>query len=277
MWDGLLSLVGRKVVIMPHDYFGLGNRIKFLASYHVNFGLDGVTLFWSRKGWVDRPFSDLFHLDSIQGFRERAVPRCRLIPMTCYPCAPEFRSRGYWRLHVGSHEVPKDMFMAAGGAQIPVVDFAYERTPPALVAKYSKFFNLLRPSPAVQTRIEEVPLGEQVVCVHIRNSRDPRDRKDVAELDRFRDIMKSYSNTTAFFISTMDPAVSRRFQADFPGRVYELPGKDHRSMVDAVADIYLLSRGRELIASPGSTFSEVAWWLGGCGQRVLHMPRSYTQ
>lgn len=32
-------------------------------------------------------------------------------------------------------------------------------------------------------------------------------------------------------------------------------------MIDATADLFLLSKGQVLVVSPGSTFGELAWWL----------------
>ena len=48
-------------------------------------------------------------------------------------------------------------------------------------------------------------------------------------------------------------------------------------MIDAVADMWLLGRGREMIASPGSTFSEVAWWWSGARIPVKHLSPEYNQ
>ena len=39
-------------------------------------------------------------------------------------------------------------------------------------------------------------------------------------------------------------------------------------MFHAVADLYLLSQCDEAIYSCGSTFAELAWWLGGCKAKV---------
>jgi hypothetical protein len=54
----LLRLARKKVLLIANDYVELGNRLKFLASYHVNFGLHDSTLFWPTKEWVDASFSE---------------------------------------------------------------------------------------------------------------------------------------------------------------------------------------------------------------------------
>ena len=48
-------------------------------------------------------------------------------------------------------------------------------------------------------------------------------------------------------------------------------------MVDAVADMWILGHGREMIASPGSTFSEVAWWWSGARMKVKQLASEYNQ
>lgn len=43
-------------------------------------------------------------------------------------------------------------------------------------------------------------------------------------------------------------------------------------MIDATADLYLLSKGDYLFFPNGSTFGEVSWWLGGGQQKVIAIP-----
>jgi len=107
--------------------------------------------------------------------------------------------------------------------------------------------------------------------VQIRISLDKNDTANVPRADSYLRRMKAFPPDTRFFISAMDETVSAIFRQAFGDRVVELPGKQYRSMIDATADMYLLSQPGTLIASRGSTFGEVAWWLGGGQQRVVQI------
>lgn len=45
LWILILKVFNKKVGIINTNYMGIGNRLKFFASYHVNFGLENTTLF----------------------------------------------------------------------------------------------------------------------------------------------------------------------------------------------------------------------------------------
>ena len=42
------------------------------------------------------------------------------------------------------------------------------------------------------------------------------------------------------------------------------------SLIPAIIDMYLLSRCKEIVITPASTFSECAWYLSGCSARIFH-------
>lgn len=266
-----------KAIVIAQDYFGLGNRIKMLASYHANYGLEDTTLYWCTTGWVNRGFEDLFSLQGIPTLRTRNVSTSKWVPLLCCPTKREFKDRGYWRLDIGEGEIPSDYMISRNGQSFPAVDFAFERTPRNVIEKFRPFFDNLKPSAAVQERIDESRFSEDVVCVHVRNSLDKKDHKDVADLETVMSEMSKFPDKTKFFISTMDASISDLFRNRFRNRIKELDAKNYKCMIDAVADMYLLGIGRELLVSPGSTFSEVSWWLGGCKQRIVQMECDYRQ
>ena len=60
----------------------------------------------------------------------------------------------------------------------------------------------------------------------------------------------------------MKPEIAALFHSRYGDRLVELPRKNYSSMIDAVADMYLLGECEELVCSPNSSFSEVAYWWG---------------
>jgi hypothetical protein len=276
--DFVLRLMRKKVIVITTDYVGIGNRIKQLASYHICFGLNNTTLIWNKQGWVNKGFDELFQLEEICGFRALNVSMPGLWPIVIsYPARPEFKERGYWRFFVDMNDVPESFNITRNGSTYPVIDFRYHNIPDKLIHKYREFFSRLKPSSAVNRRLKELNITNEIVCVQVRNSKDKKDHARVPEIGSFIKIMNTYPSDTRFFISAMDSSYAIAFTKVFGDRVFELPGKDYRSMVDAVTDMYALSMGRELILSEGSTFPEISWWLGSCSQPVTIVPVSYKQ
>ncbi len=39
LWIPILKVFNKKLVIINTNYMGIGNRLKFLAAYHVNFDM----------------------------------------------------------------------------------------------------------------------------------------------------------------------------------------------------------------------------------------------
>jgi hypothetical protein len=264
--NAICRVARRKVVVVSNS--GLGNRLKRLASYHAYHDLKDATLLWNSRGWVTAPFQDLFSLEGIEGFRSYAV-NARLAGYA-YPPLGHGDS---WRLQVDPAEVDDSFLIERNGRKFLAIDFRYEAIPARTREKYLSFFSKLRPSHAVQRRIDGVHLDPDTVCVHVRNPVKASDAKlHCADVDWFLAKLAEYPRSQKFFISTMGKENSEPFYSTFGDRIVELPDKNYDSMVDAVADMFLLGMGKEIILSSGSTFSEVAWWLGGCSQRVVVAP-----
>jgi hypothetical protein len=231
----------------------------------VNYGLSNTTLFWNRRGWVKCRLSDVIEIADIESFREyQMIPNRLIPPIICHLSKKEFRERGFWRLAV-DEDLPEEFYIVRSGRRFPSIDFRYEKTPPREIGRYREFFERLKPSAAVRQRIDQLAVSEDYVCVQVRNSLDKNDYKDVAAISSFIARMSQFPSHTRFFLSTMDESISRVFRNEFGGRVYELPNKNYKSMIDAVADMYLLSRGGIYLVSPGSTFGVVVGGLSSTG------------
>lgn len=271
-YRSLFRALGKKLIIINIDYMGVGNRLKLLAIYDRSYGLDGATLYWNRKGWVNCSLGEIVDIDGVQGFREYAIRENPFVPpIITHPEKPTFWERGYWRFDVGD-ELPDSYLITRGDRTFPSIDFLYERTPEPYLSTYRAFFLRLKPSSAVRRRIEQVNVTREDVCVQVRNTVDEGDRANTPLLESYFERMRAFPDDTRFFISTLHESFTERFRAEFGGRIVELPNKDYRSMVDATADMYLLSMGHTLLPCAGSTFGEVAWWLGGGLQRVVEVP-----
>lgn len=128
-------------------------------------------------------------------------------------------------MDVGENEVDGDLLTAANGVTFPAIDYAYERIPKAVIAKYMGFFGLLKPSGAVQKRISQVAIGDDVIRVQIRNSTDANDHASVPRISSYIQTMSDYPPSAKFFLSAMDPSIGRYFIRLSRTGVLSFPGK----------------------------------------------------
>lgn len=158
------------------------------------------------------------------------------------------------------------------------VDWWFNRIPNDVREYYKEYFDMLMPSRSVLDRIgRDGSEYVNAIGVQIRNTDMSEDKKDVASLESMFRTMEVFSRERIFFVSCMTKEVSKRVHDRFGDRIVELKNKDYSSMVDAVADMWILGHCSEMIVSPESTFSEVAWWWGGCNANVTMVRAEYNQ
>lgn len=286
----LVSLMGHVWFGLKHeaylplngDWYGLGNRIKGLANFY-QLGYRKFTILWNTKSWVTDSFDHLFVLSgcSVREFtstdgkyRLYAKTFRRFLPLGVVKEEAPFWSFILPKKYCRSEFKHKWSFSEKATYS---VDFRFNKIPEDIRDLYRPFFRALQPSDAVKERIATCELQPNIVGVQIRNTGDKEDKKDVCSIETIYAAMEKEQEGTMFFISAMNAEISAMFKERFPGRVLELPNKQYKSMIDAVADMWLLGQCSKMIASPGSTFSEVAWWWGGAKIPVVHLKTEYNQ
>lgn len=247
---------------------GICNRIKRLFSA-LRFNVDWekpLDFYWSQGELTNRAFYDLFKFDLFE-FNE--IPcKIKMNKEDEYDVAADLS----WRLEIKDGEVPTGFTQAypKDDASKEYIDFEYNRIPANVMQVYMKYFNALMPSDIVQKRIDSIRLPDNCVGVHLRPGRFwneyGRGNKDSIEL--YIDEMRKFPNNTLFFLAAANEVFAGQIKRVFSDRIIELPDKDFQDAIDAVAELYLLGKTKILLATGGSTFSEVAWWLGGGTQQV---------
>ncbi len=281
----LLKLLGWAYIPYHQDFNGLGNRIKGVVNFY-SYGHRKFLMLWQTKGWVSSPFDDLFSLEGCtikeinEGLRYTILGKVlrRFLPTGIITTVHPFWSYRLPDDFTDNHFVHEWSF--AKGHPIYSIDWRYNDIPNILRERFRPFFEALRPSTKVLMRLKafESTYGNtNYIAVHIRNSNLKEDAKDVCSVSSILEVMKRFPSETKFFISAMTPDVSKEIHATFPNQILELPNKDYSSMIDAVADMWLLGQGKELICSPSSTFSEVAWWWGGAKAPTIMLNSEYNQ
>jgi hypothetical protein len=162
------------------------------------------------------------------------------------------------------------------------IDLEYERIPSYFRALYGELFRRITVRPEIAAAVNEwaaANLDAAVIGVQVRTWRDDarRHRKyHLPSLRRLSRLFDSSSNARFFVVSDSDdivPMLAARYGAH---RVFGYPRTTSRAdswsvstgVQEDLIDMLLLARTERLFASYLSTFSEVAWWLGGTKARV---------
>lgn len=267
-----------KVAYIPYnvDFMGLGNRIKGLANFYA-YGSRRFFVLWRTEGWVTAPWRDLFALNWGWLFELNESMAYTLIGKIFrkwLPLGILSPQTPFWGWVLPTKNRTEKYLVdwySAGklfGRRYSI-DFQFDKTEQKWQDFFVPFFKILEPSDKVRARIDEVRIEPGMVAVQIRNSNIKEDTAGVATLEHIIEAMECYPQDTKFFISAMTAEVADRFHSHFGSRVKELPNKQYKSMIDAVADMYLLGECAELVCSPNSSFSEAAWWWGlGRGKKI---------
>lgn len=127
------------------------------------------------------------------------------------------------------------------------------------------FREIIRPTEEVILRAQEI-IGDSKpeFTVQIRRT-DHQVAIARSPLDLFLKII-SETDSDQFFLATDDEEVKSIVTSRFPGRAITNPSEADRGstagLIDAMAEIYVMSRTKRIYASAGSSFPVIAAWLG---------------
>lgn len=256
--------------IALRDTQGMCNRIKvFFSSLRFDANENEVVhLYWPIKGMLHTPFFNLFsfNLMNIKEHNEPFISKDSEKEVN-------LSKKRVWRLDVDKDEVPAGFTKAYPKTKTEreeCIDLEYNRIPMNVRIAYSKYFDALQPSDSVKLRINQQILPNNCVGVHIRLNEEwtAWNRSRGSGTKQFIRVMKKYPADTLFFLACCNETVAQEVKHAFPNRILELSQKDYVGDIDAAADLFLLSMTNELIVTFGSSFSEVAWWIGGAKAKV---------
>lgn len=273
-----------RIAYIPYvgNYYGLGNRIKGLSNFYAR-GYRKFLMLWNTESWVTERWDRLFSLRgayvcAVYPGKTGCYALLRFVLRRFIPVGVVRDEVPFWSFALPPHLQREEMRHIWHFSRRPTysIDWWFDRVPNDVREYYKPFFAALKPSRDVEERIRTCKVGD-AIGVQIRNTDLSEDKKDVASLESIFRLMETFPQNRKFFVSCMTEKVSKSVRARFGERVFELVDKDYSSMVDAVADMWLLGCCPEMIVSPESTFSEVAWWWGGCTSRVTMVGAEYNQ
>ena len=272
---------------------GLGNRLKNIVScmkLSDEYGLP-INIQWAKKPFVcNCDFNDLYE----NNFSINNLSNIKIN----YPFGPFER----WRLYVSDKDnipnnftkVKKDIcgYTLSGNINYTkFIDLEYNRIPDNLKNQYINYFKSLKLKKEIRDKIEVFSsnyFNDKTISVHIRSW--PRtkfwniykERSKKVKLEKFINEMEKYEDYN-FFLATDNDEVKKTMKEHFKNKIltydrkYNLCDKDgnqmNRNTVDGIQDdlveLYLLSKNNIIIGSHSSTFTEVAWYLGGCTENIV--------
>ena len=130
---------------------------------------------------------------------------------------------------------------------------------------------ILEPAAHLREKIDrfagEYHIGQDSLAIQVRRHhsycRVIAPSRYCAEIERHIQIKQP----NVIFLSSDDEAIELYLKTRFPIITYPKESYENVASLasgDAVVDLFLLSLAGTLVTACGSTFGELAWWLGGC-------------
>jgi hypothetical protein len=182
-----------------------------------------------------------------------------------------------WKLLALPDDLPENFGKAYESKTGKTIDHEFDRIPLALRKEYLTYLTTLMPAEFIRNQVGEFAkqFDEKTLSVSIRSwSEDKQLSAALFSLESvYRDLDAEEDAT--FFVCCDSEEVLEKIRQRYRARVITYP---HRvkagdrltkiGMQEGLIDLLLLSRNSRLKASPYSTFSEMAWWFGGCKASV---------
>jgi hypothetical protein len=292
-------------LVVSTETGGLGNRLKSWVST-MRLGAD-ARVHWAVTKNMPAAFGDLFvnpcAVDAVpNGAATYCSWRLAILPQD----EPQLPA-GFATVGAGSHPLvrglgkawwsltgertdryrfmvfPKQHSRRSTRADARHIDLEYERIPQYFRDVYGELFRRIEVRPEISAAVDQwaaANLDADVVGVQVRTWRDDARRHRKYHLTSLRRLLQLIDGAGggARFLVVSDsddivPMLAARYGAQ---RVLSYPRRtsradswlEPRGITEDLIDMLLLARTRRLFASYLSTFSEVAWWLGGTAARV---------
>jgi hypothetical protein len=180
-----------------------------------------------------------------------------------------------WRLDVDAEEEKyiKDY---------KTIDFLYEKTPDYFIKKYSKIFCDLNVNPQILDTVEKFSEEwDNFIGLHIRSWYCQRNSWHSVPI--FEEKIEKLNQDKKIFLCTDNLSVSDYFTSKYGDRIVKYPQTLYNSItkaesgynhdvsdnVNALIDMLLLSKCSTIVGTFASSFTECAWWFGGCKSNVI--------
>jgi hypothetical protein len=290
-------------LVVSTETGGLGNRLKSWVS---GMRLGDARVHWPVTSNMPAAFGDLFVNDCAVAEVPQGAATYGSWRLAILPQDEQYLPRGFATVGAGAHPLvrglgkawwrltgertdryrfmvfPKQHSRRSTRADARHIDLEYERIPQHFRDVYGELFRRIAVRPEIAAAAEHWAannLADDVVGVQVRTWRDSPRRQRKYHVPAWRRLIEMLDAApTARFLVVSDsdeiaPLLAARYGAR---RVLGYPRTTSRAdswltprgIVEDLVDMLLLARTQRLCATYLSTFSEVAWWLGGTKARV---------
>ncbi|NTV49860.1 MAG: FkbM family methyltransferase [Geobacteraceae bacterium] len=177
-----------------------------------------------------------------------------------------------------------------GDNQSRTIDFEFLNIPQPIIAVLRKQFSQIRFNneimDRVNARLRELP--DQFVGVHARTWFDePERRLKWFDFDAFVTVCSRFQDKE-IFVTCDDPDFIDRLSRAMNKKLITMKGSGRRvpkpwqqnsreEMLDDIVELLILSKASQLVLTAMSTYSEVAWYFGGCTDEVYFADPDFRQ
>lgn len=263
----------RKIYIVPDG--GLGNRLRAIVSgIFLAREIDAVPIIvWHRDSLCNVALDLIIQTDKLPAriitppeHAYRAlyeIPRRRNLMIPALLAPMKFSLRFYDEVNLRPYcdDCPAllELVKKTGGKSLFFSGQEFYDFPREL------FREIICPTNEVISRATEILAGRNPeFTVQIRRT-DHLIAIERSPLDLFLNIIRQ-KGSLPFFLATDDQEVKRIVTSEFPDRVIINLSEANRGssdgLIDAMAEIYIMSLTRRIYASAGSSFPVIAAWLG---------------
>ncbi len=271
---------------------GLCNRLKCLVSCSriaKKYNRE-LLLYWPENLACGAKFNDLFE-DKIKSISTKDLERLEKEKNYFFysdknnlilPNKEKEVITDTWRFCLFEEEISKNFSMEVPPKIGESIDFEYARIPKKMRKKITSTLLKLKIKDSILDRVLDFSKKNKIyncIGLHIRrgditNSRDGWGKISDEEkfIARIREILCK-NNNQKFFLATDSYQTEKRLLALFkenlivyPKEVVERNKKN--SIIESLIELLLLSKTKKIIGTYQSTYTELAWWLGGADKDV---------
>ena len=271
---------GPQLTLVPIG--GLCNRLRAVLSawhYGEQHPACSITMEWAENPDCQAAWQDLFAIPDVPRFRMSAYHAWNAPATKRNLYLPRLLRRfiyDYQLFDYSEKSTPALHDLLRPGKRVWLsTGYAFSPYPAA-------YYRKLRPTPALQQRVEKIveSFGPHCIGVHIRRT-DNIKAMEAASVEDFRQAMLREARTDAdvrFYLATDDPAVKRQLVREMGERVIVQPTRDiHRDTVpgmqDAVVDLFCLAATQKILGSFWSSFTDTAAEMGGIPVEIVGKPQ----
>ena len=155
------------------------------------------------------------------------------------------------------------------------IDFEYLQIPDNVIQNYLPFFQNIKPINEIKQKILDFSknFNSQTISLHIRSWSLPneQERQSLFNIDKIKNKLKEFKNYQIFLVT--DNSKNKELLSEFNiityPRLSQIDRNSTLGIQEDLIELFLLSKNKTMILSHFSTYSEVAWWFGGCSTNIF--------